>query len=414
MLSPEKQELLTRVGPGTPMGELLRRYWHPVAAVSELGPGQVRPVRLLGEDLALFRSADGDLALIQARCPHRGASLAQGCVDGAGLRCPYHGWQFDGAGRCLNVPTEPDDAALRERVRVRAYRAELLGGLVFAYLGPEPAPLLPRYDLYVWDDVVRDIGHALVPCNWLQIMENSVDPMHLEWLHGDFASRRARADGRPEPAAYRRRHVRIGFDRFEHGIIKRRVLEGGSEEDDDWRTGHPLVFPVMLRVGTRGQYGFQVRVPVDDTTTWHVWYSCFRPPNGGPVPPQDAIPFYEVPWRDSKGNFRVDHVDGQDIMVWVTQGPIADRTREQLVGSDRGVALLRELLLEQVELVARGGDPLGTIRDPEQNRIIELPQEEDKFGDTSSFRADAMRHGHIQFSPMRDRIFAMFDVKPAE
>jgi 5,5'-dehydrodivanillate O-demethylase len=412
MLSPEKQEMLTRVCPGTPMGEVLRRYWYPVAAESELPVGGVRPVRLLGEDLALFRDAQGRLGLVEARCPHRGASLGYGCVDGAGLRCPYHGWQFDVAGACIDIPGEPNAGVLGDRSSVRAYRAEALGGLVFAYLGPEPAPLLPRYDLFVWDGVLRDIGHALIPCNWLQIMENSVDPLHVEWLHGEYANRIA-ADG-AGPAAYRRRHARIGFDRFEHGIIKRRVLEGGSEEDDDWRIGHPLVFPVTLKVGTRGQYGFQIRVPVDDTTTWHVWYSCFRPPGGDRPPAQEAIPCYEVPWRTADGGFRLDFIDGQDIMVWVTQGAVADRTREQLVASDRGIALLRKLLLEQIDTVRSGADPIGVIREPARNGVIELPQEEDKFGDTPAFRAAALRHGHVQFSPQRDRIFAMFDVDRGE
>ena len=185
MLTPEQQETLTRVGAGTPAGELLRRYWFPVAASVELRAAAALPVRLLGEDLALFRTGDGALGLLDARCPHRGASLAYGVVDDCSLRCAYHGWRFDAAGTCLEVPAlRGDDARLRERARTRAYPVQELGGLVFAYLGPEPAPLLPRYDLFVWEGVLRDIGRALVPCNWLQIMENSVDPTHLEWLHG--------------------------------------------------------------------------------------------------------------------------------------------------------------------------------------------------------------------------------------
>jgi 5,5'-dehydrodivanillate O-demethylase len=409
VLSKERQELLTRVGPGTPMGELLRRYWHPVAAESELGLGMARRVRLLGEDLALFRDGQGRLGLIDSRCPHRGASLGYGCVEDDGLRCPYHGWQFDTAGACIDIPREPNAEAIRKRTHVRAYRVQALGGLIFAYLGPEPASMLPRYDLFVWDGVLRDIGHTLIPCNWLQIMENSVDPVHVEWLHGEYANRVA--NGGSGPPAYRRRHARIGFDRFEHGIIKRRVLEGGSEADDDWCVGHPLVFPATLRVGTRGQYGFQIRVPVDDTTTWHLWYSCFRPPDGSAPPAQATIPLYEVPWRDSNGGFRLDFIDGQDIMVWVSQGAIADRTREQLVSSDRGVAMLRELLFEQIDRVQRGEDPIGVIRGPAANAVINLPQEEDKYGDTPAFRAAALRHGHMQFSPQRDLIFEMFGVE---
>ena len=162
--------------------------------------------------------------------------------------------------------------------RAKAYRAEELGGLVFAYLGPEPAPLLPRFDLFVWEGALRDVGRALIPCNWLQIMENSVDPAHLEWLHGHHLASQRRGQGLPEPRHYPKRQLKLGFDRFRYGIVKRRIVEGGSEDDDDWKIGHPLVFPVSLRVGSDPQHRFQIRVPVDDGHTQHYWYSCYRPP----------------------------------------------------------------------------------------------------------------------------------------
>lgn len=408
MLSAKQQETLTRVGPGTPMGELLRRYWLPAAASCELGPGSARRVRLLGEDLVLYRDLRGRPGLLDERCPHRRTSLARGCVDAEGIRCPYHGWKFDAGGRCLDMPTEPPDSRLRERVRAPAYPVQELGGFVFAYLGPEPAPLLPRYDLFVWEGVLRDIGQALLPCNWLQIMENSVDPLHLEWLHGHHLAHVREREGQRGPTRYRRRHVRIGFDVFEHGIVKRRVLEGGSEEDDDWRIGHPLVFPLMLRVGSGAQHRFQIRVPVDDTHTRHYWYSCYRVPDGVEVPEQREIPLYDVPWRDQDGEFRVDFVDGQDIMVWVTQGAIADRTREILGSSDRGIALYRRLLLDQIERVRAGEDPLGVIRDPERNRVIELPQEREKYGDGAAFLAESMEMGHARYSPIKDLVRELF------
>jgi 5,5'-dehydrodivanillate O-demethylase len=417
----EEQDALTRVGPGTPMGELLRRYWLPVAASSEIAAGGTRAVRLLGEDLVLFRSPDGALGLLEERCPHRGTRLRYGSVSDAGLRCPYHGFLFDRGGACLEIPGESeweaasDHAALRERMAARAYRAEELGGLVWAYLGPEPAPLLPRWDLFVWDGVLRDIGRALIDCNWLQIMENSVDPLHLEWLHGHqlraTISRAGpgRAPGgtsaRP-PAHYGKRHVRIGFDRFPYGIIKRRILAGGSEEDDDWKIGHPLVFPVMLRVGADVQHRFQIRVPVDDTHTLHFWYSCYKPP-AGTVVRQDAIPVYDVPWRDERGEFIVDFIDGQDIMAWVSQGPIADRSRETLVSADRGITLYRRMLLEQIERVRAGHDPLGAIRHPEDNRIIELPQERNKYRGGAAFLAESVELGHARYSPIKDQIRAL-------
>ncbi len=411
-MTPEQQEILTRVGPATPMGELLRRYWFPIAASCELPAGAVRPVRLLGEDLVVFRSRAGELGLLEEHCPHRRASLRYGSVEDEGIRCAYHGWKFSPAGRCLEIPTERARSRRLERAATRAYRVEELGGLVFGYLGPEPAPLLPRYDLFVWDDTLRDVGRALIPCNWLQIMENSVDPIHLEWLHGHHLASVRRARGLAEPSHYRRRHVRIGFDRFPYGIVKRRIVEGGSAEDDDWKIGHPLVFPVSLRVGSDPQHRFQIRVPVDDTHTQHYWYSCYRAPDGRRLPPQAEIPVYDVPWRDERGEFIVDFVDGQDIMTWVTQGEIADRTREHLAESDQGIVLLRRLLFEQLARVGRGLDPLGVIRDPEHNRIIELPQERNKYRDGTGFLADALELSHVRYSPLQQQIRRLFAAGP--
>ncbi len=406
-MTPEQQERLTRVGPGTPMGALLRRYWHPVAASAELAPGTARAVRLLGEDLVLFRAPHGVPGLVAERCPHRGTSLRHGRVDADGIACPYHGWTFDRDGRCVAMPAEPDEPALRERARTTAYPAQDLGGLVFAYLGPAPAPLLPRYDLYVRDGALRDIGRALLPCNWLQIMENSVDPTHVEWLHGGHLAHVRAAAGLAAPLHYRRRHVRIGFDLFRYGIVKRRILEGGSEADDDWRVGHPLIFPLTLRVGAGGQHRFQIRVPVDDTHTLHWWYSCYVPPTGVAAPAQDEIPVYEVPWRDAEGNFILDFVDGGDIMTWVLQGPIADRTRERLTASDTGLVLLRRLLLEQLAVVEGGGDPLGVVRDPDENRLIEFAQEQDKYRAGGDFLRESIALSHVRHSPLRDRILAL-------
>jgi 5,5'-dehydrodivanillate O-demethylase len=363
-------------------------------------------VRLLGEDLALFRTTDGTLGVLDARCPHRGASLAFGIVDDCSLRCAYHGWRFDRHGTCVEIPTFAGGAAPRERVRTTAYRAEELGGLVFAYLGPAPAPLLPRYDVLVWPGL-RDVGRALVPCNWLQIMENSVDPIHLEWLHGRHLTAARQALGQPAPNRYPRSHVEIGFEVFRHGIIKRRVLAGGTREDDDWRVGHPLVFPTMLRVGAHRQHRLQIRVPVDDTHTLHLWYSCYLPREGAAPPVQPEIPVYDVPFRDERGEFLVDFVDGGDIMAWLSQGPIADRTREMLTDADRGVVLLRRLLLEQIDRVRAGEDPLGVLRDPAENTIIELPQEREKYGGGEAFLAESIAMSHVRYSPIRDQILAL-------
>ena len=197
MLTAEENERLTRVGPGTPMGELMRRYWQPIATMAELDDNPVRPVKLLGESLILYRDRKGGLGLIGDSCPHRRMSMLYGIPNERGLRCPYHGWLFSETGQCLEMPGEPADSTFPSRVRTTAYPVEESAGLVFAYLGPEPTPLLPRWDLFVWDNVLRDIGSVVIPCNWLQIMENSLDPVHVEWLHGEFSNYVLERLGRP-------------------------------------------------------------------------------------------------------------------------------------------------------------------------------------------------------------------------
>lgn len=408
-MTQDEQERLTRIGPGTPMGELLRCYWFPVAASVEVPAGKAIARRLLGEDLLLFRTTGGRLGLIDEHCTHRRSSLACGKVDQEGIACPYHGWKFGTQGQCLAMPAEAGQKPrLLERAATRAHAVEELGGMIFAYLGPQPAPLLPRYDLLVLDGVLRDIGVAEIPCNWLQIMENSVDPTHVEWLHGHHLAAIRSEKGLAPPTRYVKRHVRIGFDRFPYGIIKRRILEGGSEQDEDWRVGHPLIFPCTLRVGTWGQHRFQFRVPIDDTHTRHYWYACYRPAHGA-APPQDSVPLYQVPWQDAQGDFIVDFVDGGDIMAWVTQGPVADRTREMLVASDKGIVLYRKLLLEQALRVARNEDPMGVIRDPAENRCIEFPQERDKFRSGRELLREAIEMSHVRYSPLKEQIIALFE-----
>src|ERR1041385_2757329 len=159
MLTKEENERYTQVGSGTPMGELLRRYWHPIAAVADLDVDPVRPVRLMGEDLVLFRSETGVLGLVGDRCAHRGISLAYGIPQGDGLRCAYHGWSYDAEGKVTEMPFEPACLPLK----IAAYPAEAYAGLVWAYLGPRPAPLLPHWDLLQRDDLDKQISIRELP-----------------------------------------------------------------------------------------------------------------------------------------------------------------------------------------------------------------------------------------------------------
>jgi 5,5'-dehydrodivanillate O-demethylase len=374
-----ENESLTRVGRGTPAGELLRRYWHPVALAADLTEEKpIKAVTLLGEKLVVFRLplAAGETAprygLVAEQCRHRLASLAYGRVDHEGIRCPYHGWKYDLCGKVLEMPAEPPDSGYYQKIRQPAYPVQKLAGLLFAYLGPQPAPLLPRWDVLVREDGKRWITvESVIDCNWLQPMENSVDPSHLYWLHGETAYL-----GR-EMRGYQEKHE---FIPFEYGIIKRRVTPGKTPADPPKVDEHPLVFPTILRhvsQAVRGKsdgscrHNMQIRVPRDDTHT-QVYRVNFIP---GPTErsPEGVDPPHEYrPLKSPEGEYYMDIVSAQDSMAWETQGPITDRTQEHLGAGDRGIVMLRRLVREQIEIVKNGGDPLGVIRDPSKNKLIEF------------------------------------------
>ena len=415
METAENNRLLTQVSRGTPIGSLLRRYWQPIGAASELDTKWTKRVRLMGEDLILFRDRQGKRGLIAEQCPHRRASFLHGIPTERGIRCPYHGWEFSAQGRCLNQPNERDNAAFREMVSTDAYPVEELGGLLFAYLGPEPRPLLPRFDGFVMPGTIRMMGRALLPVNWLQIMENSLDPIHTEWLHGHQHEFQKEQEG--EKVAISAKHEKIDFREFEFGITKHRLLVGHSEDSDDWRIGHPIVFPNMLAVGNGDEasryFSFQIRVPVDDGHTLHLWYNAYVPPPGAEVPPHllDQVHMYDVPFLDEHGDFIVDNVDGQDMMAWITQGQIADRTRENLGSSDRGISIYRRALRREIGKMEQGEDPMGIVRDPARNQRIDLPNERKKHHNSDGF-ASFMLRTHARYSPIAGDLVRIFAGKP--
>jgi len=418
MLTVEENVQLTRVGPGTPMGDLLRRYWQPLGARSEMKDRWTKRVRLLGEDLVLFKNRAGDFGLIGEFCPHRRASLAYGIPEADGIRCPYHGWKFDGSGSCLEQPNEPAGSTFKDKTSLAGYPVRELGGLLWAYLGPLPAPEIPRYDGFVVPGAIRMVGSAVINCNWLQIMENSVDPVHTEWLHGklyEFIEEKRSG----VKVAISKHHVKIAFDEFERGIIKRRLLEGQAETVSDWKDGHPVVFPTILAVGSGGglwkQYVFQLRVPMDDEHTLHLWYHAYIPPEGAIVPQHllDDVAYYDVPIKDAAGEYMLQYIHVQDIMAWETQGAIADRSREALGWSDAGVTLFRKMLRREMKKVAAGEDPMNVIRDPAQNAIIDLPLEKFKEHFSDGFESLLRRH-MASFSPIADDLIRVFTQRPQE
>ena len=396
MLTQQANDELTRVGPGTPMGELLRCYWYPVCFTRELDEFPIKKVKLLGETFAAYKTPAGQYGIAAERCPHRGASMVYGMVEDRGIRCGYHGWLFDRAGQCIEQPAEPAGSTFHEKICLKSGEAQAMGGLVWAYIGKKPAPLLPRYDGYVMDGV-RDVGHTLLPCSWLQTMENAVDPHHVEWLHHRYFDWLAQLNGFEIPSAFTKvEHVKVAFDPFEHGIIKRRLLKGQTEDNDDWKIGHPLVFPYCMWVGGNGTYQMQIRVPVDDDETWVAFYTCHAP-DGIEASKEAKVVDYEIPWRNDDGTFITDYIEGQDIMAWVTQGHIADRTQEHLGTSDSGVIAMRKMYRESMALVAQGKDPVAVVRQPHER--ITLPLERSKFGAGAEFSLQWLERGSQRYSP---------------
>jgi 5,5'-dehydrodivanillate O-demethylase len=379
MLTREENETLTRVGRGTPAGELLRRYWMPVAVSAELTDEKpIKAVRLLGEDLVAYRDKAGRYGLVGEQCPHRKASLAFGRVDEEGIRCRYHGWKFDCLGRCLEQPAEPEESGFKDKIKHVAYPVEKLGGLLWAYLGPEPRPLLPRWDVLAWENGKRRVQkHEIYRCNWLQPMENSVDPAHLYWLHGNTAHLAPTVDH------YEEDHE---FTPFEFGIMKRRVTPGRRAGEPPVVDQHPLLFPITLRHVFRDRllsgnllHNLQLRVPVDDAHT-QVFVVYFTPNDMDRSPAEADTPWEYFPIRDENGEYRLHEVLVQDAMAWETQGAPTDRTQEHLGVSDEGIILLRKLLREQIEVVRNGGEPLGLVRDPRKNHLIEFEVINERIG----------------------------------
>jgi 5,5'-dehydrodivanillate O-demethylase len=365
------------------MGDLMRRYWHPIAASVDLEttPFRTKEVRILGEDLVLYRDRSGTLGLIDRYCSHRRVNLAIGVVEEDGIRCQYHGWKFNEAGTCVEQPFEdtvhPEDD-FRAKTGLHGYPVQELAGLIWAYMGPAPVPELPRWEPLTWANAVRDVTMTELPCNWLQCMENSLDPVHTEWLHDYFGGYVGDLKGRPRRrtgGTVRRRHRQIAFDVFEHGIVKRRFLEGYSGQEEAWRVGHPMLFPNVLLVGSPFAYSMQFRVPIDDTHTFHLTQYIYPAAPGAQSPRQASVPYRWVPLRDAHGDVVLTYDLNQDFQVWIAQGPVAQRDREKLGASDRGIILFRQLLGEQLERVREGEDPMNTFRGLPADGAVVVPME---------------------------------------
>jgi len=393
MVRIEENRLLTSIGPGTPGGELMRRYWQPVGVSDQITRGgKPRQVRILGEDLVLFRDDAGQPGLIGLHCSHRLTSLAYGRVEDGGIRCPFHGWLYDVNGRCLEQPAEPEGSTYQERIRHPAYPCQELGGLIFAYLGPtEQMPLLPRYEVLIRDDGTRKADYYPINSNWLQNLEGAVDTVHAAYLHTDnWSSMKRRVAGLPKP--------RVEFEETEYGIWQKCIKASPSPNGPVMNTVYTYFYMPggFLRVQetSKGENvgdwkKFQSwYVPADDTHTLR-FQAAFAPFEGHGTPyewPEDPDFIAPGPENDYFRDYeRYDTISGipvrapgtaikgflaQDSMVNETQGPIVDRGLEHLTGHDRVLIGMRNVLLQAIEDVQQGRDPKHVLRDPELNDIV--------------------------------------------
>ena len=364
--APSYDATLVQVGAGTPGGEMLRRYWHPIAVAAEIGD-RPRPVRVLGEDLILFRDLAGRAGLLYPRCCHRGTTLYYGRVEREGIRCCYHGWLFDVEGNCLDQPCESRGRLESERARAR-YRqpwypvAESLG-LLFAYLGPpERKPVLPRYDVFedvpADEEIVADgtnIGLAgdTTPCNWLQTHENVMDPYHVFVLHAANSGNQFVPSMALLP--------RVEWERTALGVKSHqyRTLPDGALFHRVTEVVMPTVrivaSPFVNRYGRSDSVAWTL--PIDDRTT--VIFTLYRTRRGERV---QRSRYAGKAWAELSAEEH-QRMPG-DYEAQVGQGAITFHSEERLVSSDRGVVMFRRRLAEQIEAVRAGRDPLGVTFDP--------------------------------------------------
>jgi len=352
---------LTLVTAGTPGGEYLRRYWHPVGLASD-ATSRPKPVRVLGEDLILYRDGRGRPGLVYPRCIHRGTSLYYGRVEDRGIRCCYHGWLFDVEGRCLEQPCEPDAGRkIRDRMRQPWYPVVEQYGLIFAYLGPaERKPALPRYDLLedleqgefleADDSSIGSGGAVIVPCNWLQHFENVMDPFHVPILHGSFSG--------PQFVEQMALMPEVSYATTERGAkcLQVRKLEDGNIFNRITEVVMPtlrlVASPRVTKYARAASIGWVL--PIDDTS-FRI-YVTGRVRKAGEL--RESTSRYEGKRWIELTTEEHQRLPG-DYEAQTGQGTITFHSEEHLASSDRGVSLVRRVLKEQIDIVKSGGDPMG-------------------------------------------------------
>jgi phenylpropionate dioxygenase-like ring-hydroxylating dioxygenase large terminal subunit len=397
MLSAEDNELLTRTGPGTAMGDLFRRFWVPVLLSRELPEPDCPPVRVkvMGEDLLAFRDTQNRVGLVEPTCPHRGANLFFGRNEECGIRCAYHGWKFDVQGQCVEIPTMERDEVLRSRIGVKAYPAQDWGDVVWAYLGPpEHQPPLPDLEFALVDPSHRFVSKKLQQCNWAQACEGALDTAHFSFLHTPVTvSPPASSHPMANATQWMKDDPRPVFHVLEHDagllLAASRQAEPGELY---WRITQFLLPNHSLAPGSPAgaTYFGQTWVPIDDTSCWVFVYSWNpdRPLRDNEnrfipgVPSVHAeVDEHWVPIRNRSNDYLIDRlaqkttsftgiegISEQDAAIQDSQGYIVDRTREHLGPTDLGVVRFRRTVLDAARNLRRGEEPAAATR-PEAYRV---------------------------------------------
>ena len=372
-MNPNDSDYITRVGPGTPMGQLMREYWIPAAKSSELvADGEPVRLRLLGENLIAFRDTSGRVGIMDHRCPHRVASLFFGRNEEDGLRCVYHGWKFDVEGNCVDLPSEPWDKDFKRKIKITAYPCIERGGLVWAYMGPpDLKPDFPDLEWTLVPDANRYVTRHVQECNWLQALEGGFDTSHLTFLHrGDEGN----ADGVRMSLPNRYEVLPMDF-----GFAAGTCREQG--EKNFW-TCSIMLMPFHKLIST-SPIGAHVWVPVDDENTMNycIEYWPDKPLSRDDLADSEEaffihpqmIPGTDRPIANRDNEYLIDRtlqksgtsytgikgIGRQDCSVQESMGPISDRTIEHLGMSDSVIIKMRRLLLKTVQDVAEGATPPG-------------------------------------------------------
>ncbi|NMM46695.1 aromatic ring-hydroxylating dioxygenase subunit alpha [Rhodospirillaceae bacterium KN72] len=390
MISEEMNRTLTRTGPGTEAGAVLRRYWQPVALTDEFdGDRPVRPVTLLGERLVAFRDEQGRYGLIDRHCPHRGADLCFGRLEDGGLRCPFHGWNFDVSGQCLETPAEPEDSTFFQKIKTTAYPCVERNGIVFAYMGPledgEEPPAFPSLDCFVAPDAYTFAFKGLIECNWLQALEVGIDPAHASFLHryledddpnqGYGKQFRDFVGGTDIPMTRILREFprpKIQVENTDFGLRIKSLRDLNGEAMHVRVTNQ--IFPQAITIPMSQEMTItQWHVPVDDETCyWYAIFTSFGKPVDKALMKAQRLDLYEmpdyIPKIGKRNNYAYDPAQqqsrtytgmGDDINVhdqWAVEslGPIQDRTKEHLATSDIAIGAYRRLLLRAIKTIKTG------------------------------------------------------------